>query len=260
MPNSVWSGHLNFALVSIPCRIFPAARANGIAFNMLHRDDLSRIKQQLVCPADNQVVERSELVKGYEYEKGQYVVIDPEDIKKIEPQTSKAIEIAEFVDSSEIDPVYFDASYYISPEEAGVKAYKVLVKALEFGKYYAVAKLYMHNREYTVIIRQSNELLILHTMFYKDEVRILKEFDHDKEEPDLKEVDAALQLIVAMTDSWDPGKYFDSFKEDLKQLIKNKLEGTEIVKKEIPKPKPVPNIMDAINKSLADIKAKKEKK
>lgn len=267
MANQVWSGHLNFALVSIPIRLTPAARAQGISFNMLHRDDLSRIKQQLICPeclddhGNPQVIQRSEIVKGFEYEKNQYVVIEPEDIKKIEPKTSKVMQILEFVDASEVDPVYFDASYYLTPEEAGVSAYKLLVKAMEFGKYYGVAKLFMHNREHTVIIRQSGELLMLHTMFYQSEVRVVKEFDNSKEEPKIEEVDAAMKLIVAMTTTWDPNKYYDGFQEELKNMIKDKLEGKEVTKlPEPPKPKPVPNIMDAINKSLAEIKAKKESK
>lgn len=262
MASQVWSGHLNFALISIPVRLTPAARAQGISFNMLHRDDLHRINQQLVCSSEQcggTVVQRSEIVKGFEYKKGEYVVVEPEDIKKIEPQTSKVMQVLEFVDANEVDPVYFDASYYLTPEEAGISAYKLLVKAMEFGKYYGIAKLFMHNREHTVVIRQSGDLLMLHTMFYRNEVRIFKEFDnHKDQEPKLEEVDAAMKLIVAMTNQWDPGKYYDGFQESLKAMIKAKLEGQEVAKlPELPKPKPVPNIMDAINKSLAEIKAKK---
>src|SRR5215813_4960889 len=131
MPSSVWSGYLTFGLISMPVRLFSGARSNHISFNMLHRDDLSRVKQQLYCPVDERVVERSELVKGYEYRKGEYVVIEPEEIKRIEPKTAKAMEILEFVKEEEIDPIYFESSYYLTPEEAARKPYALLVKTMK---------------------------------------------------------------------------------------------------------------------------------
>src|SRR5665213_4305344 len=122
---------------------------------MLHRDDLQRVKQQLYCPADNRVVERSEIVKGYEYRKDEYVVVEPEEIKKIEPKTAKTMEILEFVKEDEVDPVFFESSYYLMPEEAGRRPYALLTKALEESNYVAIAKLTMHNREYTCLLYTS---------------------------------------------------------------------------------------------------------
>jgi len=119
MASSVWSGHLTFGLISMPVRLFSGARSSGISFNMLHRPDKVRVKQQYICPAENVVVDRSEIVKGYEFRKEEYIVIEPEEIKKIEPQTAKTMEILEFVKASEVDPVYFESSYYMLPEEAG---------------------------------------------------------------------------------------------------------------------------------------------
>ena len=119
MAASVWSGYLTFGLISMPVKLFSGARSSGISFNMLHRDDLSRLKQQYVCLADGKVVERSDIVKGYEYRKDEYVVIEPEEIKKIEPKTAKTMEILEFVKTSEVDPVFFESSYYMVPDEAG---------------------------------------------------------------------------------------------------------------------------------------------
>src|SRR5215831_6169638 len=165
MPSSVWSGYLTFGLISMPVRLFSGARSNHISFNMLHRDDLSRVKQQLYCPVDERVVERSELVKGYEYRKGEYVVIEPEEIKKIEPKTAKAMEILEFVKEEEIDPIYFESSYYLAPEEAARKPYALLVKAMKDSGYVGVAKLSMHNREYTAFLRPYEKGLMLHTMY-----------------------------------------------------------------------------------------------
>ena len=171
MAASVWSGYLTFGLISMPVRLFSGARSSGISFNMLHRDDLQRVKQQYYCPADNRVVERSEIVKGYEFRKDEYVVIEPEEIKKIEPQTAKTMEILEFVKTSEVDPVFFESSYYMLPEEAGRRPYALLTKALEESEFVAIAKLTMHNREYTVFLRPHEGGLMLHTMYYAEEVR-----------------------------------------------------------------------------------------
>src|SRR5437879_2401498 len=147
MAASVWSGYLTFGLISMPVRLFSGARSSAISFHMLHRDDMQRIKQQLYCPADNRVVERSEIVKGYEYRKDEYVVIEPEEIKKIEPKTAKTMEILEFVKSSDVDRVYFESSYYMMHEEAGRRSYAILSKALEVSRYVAIAQLTMHHRE-----------------------------------------------------------------------------------------------------------------
>ena len=171
MSASVWSGYLTFGLISMPVRLFSGARSSGISFNMLHRDDLQRVKQQYYCPADNRVVERSEIVKGYEFRKDEYVVIEPEEIKKIEPQTAKTMEILEFVKTSEVDPVFFESSYYMLPEEAGRRPYALLTKALEESEYVAIAKLTMHNREYTVFLRPHEGGLMLHPRYNAAEVR-----------------------------------------------------------------------------------------
>ena len=160
----------------MPVRLFSGARGNHISFHMLHRDDNTRIKQQLWCPHDERVVERSEIVKGYEYRKGEYVIIEPDEIKKIEPKTAKAMEILEFVKADEVDPIYFESSYFLMPEEAGRRPYALLSKALEESEYVAIAKLTMHNREYTVFLRPYKGGMMLHTMYYKDEVRDLDNF------------------------------------------------------------------------------------
>src|SRR5438477_5052954 len=166
---SLWTGFLTFGLISMPVRLFSGARGERISFHMLHRDDNTRVRQQLVCPADDRVLDRSEIVKGYEYRKGEYVVVEPDEIKKIEPKTAKAMEILEFVKASEIDPIYFESSYYLMPEEAGRRPYALLVRALEESEYVAIAKLSMHNREYTVFLRPYENGLMLHTMYYSDE-------------------------------------------------------------------------------------------
>jgi DNA end-binding protein Ku len=259
MAASVWSGYLTFGLISIPVRLFSGARSSGISFHQLHRDDLTRVKQQLICPLENKVLERSEIVKGYEYRKNEYVVVEPEEIKQIEPKTAKNMEILEFVKTSEVDPVYFDSSYYMMPEEAGRRPYALLTKALEESEYVGIAKLTMHNREYTVFLRPHEGGLMLHTMYYEEEVRKVEGFGAP--DVDLKdaEVKVAHQLIEALAAEWEPEKFKDDFQENLKNLIQTKLEGGKIA--EVEKPKkiaPVVDLMAALKQSLAQMEGKKK--
>src|SRR3984957_11653901 len=259
MAASVWSGYLTFGLISMPVRLFSGARSSGISFNQLHRTDHHRVKQQLICPLDNQVLERSDIVKGYEYRKNEYIIIEPEEIKKIEPQTAKTMEILEFVKSSEVDPVFFESSYYMVPEEAGRRPYALLTKALEESEYVAIAKLTMHNREYTVFLRPHEGGMMLHTMYYAEEVRSVDEFGAPDVELKDAEVKVAHQLIEALAGEWDPEKYHDTFQDNLKNLIQTKLEGGKIT--EVEKPKklaPVVDLMSALKQSLADMEGKKK--
>src|SRR5882672_582223 len=242
MAASVWSGYLTFGLISMPVRLFSGARSNGISFNQLHRTDHQRVKQQLICPADNQVLDRSEIVKGYEYRKGEYVIIEPDEIKKIEPKTAKTMEILEFVKASDVDPVYFESSYYMMPEEAGRRPYALLTKALEQTQYVAIAKLTMHNREYTVILRSHKSGMMLHTMYYADEVREVEDFGTSNIDLKDAEVKVAHQLIEALADKFDPKKYHDTFQENLKKLIQARLEGGEVAP--IEKPRKLAPVVD----------------
>src|SRR5262249_2003427 len=259
MAASVWSGYLTFGLISMPVRLFSGARSSGISFNMLHRPDLQRVKQQYYCPAENRVVERSEIVKGYEYRKDEYVVVEPEEIKKIEPRTAKTMEILEFVKSSEVDPIFFESSYYMMPEEAGRRPYALLTKALEKSQYYATAKLTMDNREYTVFLRPHEGGMMLHTMYYAEEVRQVEGFGAPEVELKDAEVKVAHQLIEALAADWDPEKYHDEFQDNLKKLIETKLQGGK--GDEMNKPKklaPVVDLMAALKQSLAEMEGKKK--
>ena len=259
MAASVWSGYLTFGLISMPVKLFSGARSSGISFNMLHRDDLSRLKQQYVCLADGKVVERSDIVKGYEFRKDEYVVVEPEEIKKIEPKTAKTMEILEFVKTSEVDPVFFESSYYMVPDEAGRRPYALLTKAMEESEYVAIAQLTMHNREYTVFLRPHEGGMMLHTMYYAEEVRKVEGFGAPDVELKDAEVKVAHQLIEALATDWDPEKYHDSFQDNLKNLIQTKLEGGKIA--EIEKPKklaPVVDLMSALKQSLAEMEGKKK--
>jgi len=256
MAASVWSGYLTFGLISLPVRLYSGARGNHISFHMLHRPDHVRVKQQLVCPEEDKVLGRDEIVKGYEYHKGEYVIVEPDEIKKIEPKTAKAMEILEFVRVEEVDPVYFESSYYLLPEEAGRRPYALLTKVMEESGYAAVAKLTMHNREYTVILRPHRHGLMLHTMYYQDEVRQVEDFGQTAAELHPGELKVAQQFVEALATEWNPAKYHDSFQENLKKLIQARLEGKEVTPVEKPRRMaPPPDLMAALKQSLAQIQA-----
>lgn len=241
----------------MPVRLFAGARSENVSFHMLHRDDLVRVKQQLICPAEEKVIDRSEVVKGYEFRKGEYVVVEPEEIKKIEPKTAKAMEILEFVPADQIDPVYFESSYFLMPEEAGRKPYALLEKALEETGYYGLAKLTMHNREYTVILRPSDGGIMLHTMYYADEVREVEGFGDIKVDVKPAELKVASQLVEALKADFEPEKYHDTFQDNVKKLIAARLEGKEVATIEKPKKMaPVVDLMAALKESLAKTEKK----
>jgi DNA end-binding protein Ku len=252
--SSVWKGHLTFGLVSFPVRLFSAARGETVSFNLLHKDDNSRIKQVTYCLAEDKAVPRSDLVKGYEYEKDQYVVIEEEDIKKVAPKTAKVMEILEFVKADQVDPIYLESSYYMAPDEGGDKPYALLFQAIRESKYYAVAKLAMHNREHIVILRPGDKGVVLHTMFYNDEIRQVEEFRTDTSVVNEKELALAKMLIEALIADFEPQKYKDTYRENLQRMIQAKLEGHKVVATPAPQIAPVIDIMEALKKSLAEQK------
>lgn len=259
MPASVWTGYLTFGLISMPVRLFSGARGERVSFHMLHRPDHVRVKQQLICPEEEVVVDRGEIVKGYEYRKGEYVIIEPAEIKKIEPKTAKAMEILEFVKADEVDPIYFETSYYLVPEEAGQRPYALLARALEETGHLGIAKLTMHNREYTVILRPHEGGIMLHTMYYENEVRRIENFGDTKVDVKETEVKVAHQLIQALSAKFEPEKYHDTFEDNLKELIKAHLEGKEVTP--VAKPArvaPVTDLMAALKQSLASMEGKKK--
>ena len=250
MANSVWKGHLTFGLVSFPVRLFTAARGETISFNQLHKSDNSRIKQVIYCAAEDKPIPRSEIVKGYEYEKDHYVVIDDEDIKKVAPKTAKSMEILEFVKEEQVDPVYLESSYYLGPDEGGEKPYALLFGALKETGYCGVAKIAMHNREHIVVVRPGGTGMILHTMYFADEVRKQEEYHADTSAVNEKQLNLAKMLIESLASDFEPEKYHDTYRENLKQMIQAKVEGHRVVETPTTHVAPVIDIMEALKKSL----------
>ena len=229
-PHSIGSGTLSFGLVSIPVKMFTAASSAAVSFNLLHEKCGGRIKQQQVCPACNEVVERTALVKGYEFSKDQYVRFTEDELKTLETEASRMIDIAEFVPLDQVDPIYFERTYYLGPDKGGDKAYRLLTDAMLKTDRVALAKFVMRGKENLVLIRASQDGLMLHTMYYADEVRDFGEIDKGKE-ASIKpgELDLATRLIDELsTQEFKPGQYHDEYRDKLLGVIEQKVEGKEI--------------------------------
>lgn len=252
MASTVWKGHLTFGLVSFPVRLYSAARGETISFNLLHAEDNSRIKQVTFCQAEDKPVSRSELVKGYEYEKGRYVVVDEEDIKKVAPKTAKVMEIQEFVKSEQVDPIFLESSYYMAPDEGGEKPYALLFEALRRSNYFGIAKVAMHNREHVVVLRPAKRGIVTHTMYYVDEIRQVDEFRTDTSTVKDKELELAKTLIDSLAEDFQPEKYHDAYRANLQKMIEDKIEGRKVVETPAPQVAPVIDIMEALRRSLAE--------
>jgi DNA end-binding protein Ku len=254
MASTVWKGHLTFGLVSFPVRLYSAARGETISFNQLHKHDGSRIRQVLYCQAEDKPIPRSEIVKGYEYEKDRYVVIEDEEIKKVAPPSAKVMEILEFVKSDEVDPIYLETSYYMAPDEAGEKPYALLFEALKGAGRVGVAKIAMHNREHIVILRPGKNGVLMHTMYFSHEIRQVDEFRTDTSLVKEKELALATNLIEALAADFEPQKYTDTYRDNLLKMIEAKKAGEEIVATPEPQQAKVVDIMEALKASLAAAK------
>jgi DNA end-binding protein Ku len=251
MPATVWKGYLSFGLVSFPIRLAAAARPETIHFHMLHRKDSSRIKEVWYCAEEDKPVDRADIVKGFEYAKGKYVVVAEEELKKVAPPTATTMEILQFVKAGEVDPVYLEKSYYVIPEAAASKPYALLRQAMADTSFYAVAKMAMHAREHIVIIRPADEGLVLHTMYFENELHK----SNQGEKPSAgkftgKEIALAKQLIDTLASPFKPQQYKDEYKENVERLIAQKRKGHTVAPVEQPKMKPVVDIMEALRRSL----------
>jgi len=251
MATTVWKGHIAFGLVSFPVKLYSAARSENISFNQLHKSDHSRVKQVLYCQAEDKPIPRTEIVKGYEYEKDHWVVVEDEEIKSMAPSTAKIMEILEFVKAAEVDPLYYENSYYIAPDAAGEKPYSLLYEALRRSGYVGVAKVAMHNREHIVIFRPGPTGLVMHTMYYAHEVRKVEEFRTDTTLATDKEMQLASLLIESLAAAFEPEKYKDAYRDNIQTLIDAKVAGREVVAPPEPVTAKVIDIMEALRQSLA---------
>jgi DNA end-binding protein Ku len=262
MASAVWKGTLSFGLLAIPVKLYTAARSQRMNLHQLHKVCHTRLKQPLYCPQCNRQVDRSEVVRGYEYEKGKYVVINEDEIKKITPRSSTVMEIVAFVKQEQIDPIYFDASYFMLPDKESEKPYALLFKTLEGSNRVGIATVTMHQREYTVFIRPRNNGLTIHTMYYANEIREVAGYGKAEKDVKLKpaEVKLAEQLVESLSQDFKPEQFHDKFQENLKALIEAKQKGKTIIAEHQPGPARVIDMMEALKKSLASAQARKQKK
>ena len=262
MATSVWKGSLSFGLLTIPIRLYPAARSQRLALHQLHSVCHTRLRQPLYCPTHKRIVERSEVVRGFEYEKGRYVLVEEDELKKITPPSARTAEILAFVRESQVDPIYFESSYFALPEKENEKPYILLVKALEDTARVAVAKLTMHNREYTIFVRPRNHGLTIHTMYFANEVRQVAGYGKTDHQAKLKpqEVKLAQQLVESLSQDFKPENYHDTFQENLKALIQAKLKGETLVAEQPAQRAPVIDIMEALKRSVRQTEMQRHKK
>jgi DNA end-binding protein Ku len=249
MATSVWSGTISFGLVSIPVKLYTATTSHDISFNLLHKDCLGRIQLQNYCPQCERVVERSELIKGYQYEKDQYAVVTDEDIQTVKPDSSSMLDIVQFMDLREIDPIYFDKTYYVGADKGSEKAFALLAKAMEQTGRAAIGKLIMRNHEYLVLIRPGLDGLLVQTMLYQDEIR-QNDFKVQDLELRAKELDLAKQLIDNLTETFDVTTFKNDYITRLEEMLEAKIHGRKLtVVKPTAKPKMM-DLMEALQKSV----------
>ncbi len=259
MASSVWRGSIVLSLVTIPVKLYAAARAERTHLHQIHSVCHSRLRQPLYCPVCERQVDRSEVIKGYEFDEGQYVLMEGKELKKIAAASSKNLELVAFTKMSEIDPIFFDASYFCLPDEEGKKAYYLLLKALEDTRTVGIGKLTMHQRDYTVFLRPYQHGILVHTMYFANEIRSLPQYgvlepQHFKPQ----EVKLTEQLIQSLTEPFKPKQYHNEFQERLKKLIESKSDGKAIEIGENTKRAPVIDMMTALKKSLASSGAQKK--
>jgi DNA end-binding protein Ku len=250
MPATVWKGFISFGLVSFPVRLFSAARAERVQFHMLHKKDLSRVKEVWYCAEENKPIDRADIVKGYETSKNQYAVVEDEEMKKIAPPTATTMDILQFVGSDEVDPIFFESSYYVAAEGKTAKPYVLFMAALSETKRDAIAKIAMHNREHIVLIRPSGSGLILHTLYYAGELHRANKSETPKAKYTTKELELAKSLVSHLTAPFKPNEFHDTYRENIERLIKQKQKGQKVTPVEQPRKAPVIDLMEALKRSL----------
>lgn len=251
---SLWKGSITFGLVNIPVKMYVASQEREFKFVMLHKKDHSQIRYARICKTEDKEVPWNEIVKGYEYEPGEYILMDDEDFKKANLKKSKSIEIVDFVKESEIDTVYYSKPYFLEPEKNAEKAYVLLREALQKSKKVGIAKFVIHNREHIAVIKPYEDAIILNELRYNNEVIQPEQLNipaHQKVSG--KELDIALKLIDQLTTAFKPEKYKDTYSDEIKDIIKQKSKGRKVHPKgEEVKPSKVQDIMSLLKASLEE--------
>ena len=256
MPRAIWSGAISFGLVNVPVKVYPAISRKSIRFHQLHDKDSTPIRQKRVCPADGEEVPYEHVVKGYEVAKDQYVVIEPEELEAIDAKRTHTVDIQDFVLLEEIDPIYYDSSYYLAPATGAAKAYGLLLQAMKDSGKVAIGRVVIRTKEYLAAIRPAGDALMMSTMVFADEVvdaDKLEELPARDGKPGKREVEMAQRLIESLTVDFDPSRYHDEYRERVLDLIERKARGEDIaVRPAEPEEGPAPDLMAALEASLAE--------
>jgi DNA end-binding protein Ku len=260
MAHAIWSGSINFGLVTIPVKVFTAVKSDDLSFNMLHAKDEGRIKYERVCSVDGKPVPWDEIVKGYEYEKGQYVILTDEDFKKVNPEATQSVDILEFVELDQINPMFFDKPYYLEPTKQGKHAYALLREALSNSKRVAIARVVIRTKEYIAAVKPLGEALVLELMHWADEIvdAGTLELPASEKLPEA-EMKMAKMLIDAMSvDEFEPAKFTNKYHDELLAMIDARANGKELPQaKKSPARSKVVNLMDVLAKSLEESKKRR---
>ncbi len=250
MPRAIWKGAVSFGMVSIPIKLYTATDEKDVSFNLLHKKDGARIKQQRYCPEDDTVIEWNDVARGYEIAPNQYVIMEPEDFEKVPVDTTHTIEITDFVPSEQIDPIYYQKTYYLEPEKIGGKPFALLREVLKDSKLVALAKVTLRQKEQLCTLRVYNNTISLETMYYADEIRATDELDAPEDVAlGEKELQMAKSLVDMLTGNFEPEKYHDNYREALLELIERKSEGQEITRP-APVAGKVTDLMEALRASV----------
>jgi DNA end-binding protein Ku len=259
MPRSIWKGAVSFGLVTIPVALYTATESKTPKFKMLRDSDHSAIKYKRVAESDGEEVAWEDIVRGYEVEKGRYVVFTDEELEAASSADgSRLVDVVQFVDESEIDPIYYKASYYLAPERTGVKAYRILLEALASKGKLGLAKVSLRDKQYLATVRAKDGVLVMETMFWPDEVRAA-EFEELEGEVEVRaeEVKMAEMLIDGLTSPFDPEAFHDRSREAIEEAARKKVEGQEIVAPEAPEPTKVVDLLEALKASVEQTKTRK---
>jgi DNA end-binding protein Ku len=258
MPRPLWKGAISFGMVSIPVKLYSATEEKDVRFNQLHKTDHSRIKQKIFCAEEDVELERDDIVKGYQIAPGQYVVLEDEDFEKVPVSTTRVIEIAQFVELREIDPIYYQKTYYLEPEEVGMKPFALLMAALNESKRVAIAKISMRQKEQLCTLRTYKNTIALETMFYADEVRETEGLTVPGEDVQVsdRELQMARSLVDMLTEDLDISRYHDNYREALLEVIKAKAEG-QVIEAPQPAVAKVTDLMEALRASVEAAKARR---
>ncbi len=256
MPRSMWKGAISFGLVTIPVAVYPATEEKTLRFNQLHDEDMGRIRQKRVCEKDGEVVDFDHIVKGYEYEKDRYVVLTDDDFDSVPVESSRAIDIVQFVELEEIDPMLYKKSYYLVPDETGAKAYSLLREAMTQDGKVGIAKVSFRDKEHLAALRFSDEAFVLETMYWPDEIREAEFGDVDVNvKVRDQELEMARQLIEGLTSDWNPEEFTDEYREALLSIVEAKINGEEI---ELVAAEPTAKVVDLMEALKASVAAAKK--